>query len=518
MLSSITIKNFKAIQLPEGLTLNKLASVNYLVGKNGCGKSSVLEALHCRYLVLKWYSSEDYRINLKNRYDITKLSDLLGLFNYQYYPQYVGYDSEFSDIDLDQIFSNIQNIKPVANKAIDYGVVSREIAQKTLNNIQKKLVYIDNSAEKILRLIQKLQKLNPALNLLNIDQRQKFQLIEDFSYYNIDYIICGYSNELKLSSGEKNIKSLRDFLVKYSDGKSFGTMLVEEIDSQLHPGWHKTETQKFIYNTQLGSLLVHSQLSNAKNTQLLISTHSPFVVSSAAKTGDQKVYLIEGGTCKKQDGFEGYEVIEQSNKLLGCGFNDFHKDIVICEGKSSNSTSALDEMVYNIIFDKEKYLFVSAGGSTELDKNSKLVRKVVKSIFANKETIKFFLKDGDNKGSKQKTAESQDSKDLFEIETKFLNRYAIESYIYDPEVVRKAYPEINHEAYSKEYEKWCIDIKKILSSETNNGKKFDHAKLLRLLIDKQITPNKIAEKLARAINFLDTSTIYKELHDSIFSV
>ena len=42
MLKSIKIQNFKAIKEPA-LELNNLASVNYLVGKNGSGKSSVLE-------------------------------------------------------------------------------------------------------------------------------------------------------------------------------------------------------------------------------------------------------------------------------------------------------------------------------------------------------------------------------------------------------------------------------------------------------------------------------------------
>jgi AAA15 family ATPase/GTPase len=45
MLDSITIKNFKAIG-ENGLTLSGLTNVNYLVGKNGCGKSSILELLN----------------------------------------------------------------------------------------------------------------------------------------------------------------------------------------------------------------------------------------------------------------------------------------------------------------------------------------------------------------------------------------------------------------------------------------------------------------------------------------
>jgi AAA15 family ATPase/GTPase len=57
MLDSITIKNFKAI---TELTLSGLSNVNYLVGKNGCGKSSVLEAISRKLyntnqkLILNW--------------------------------------------------------------------------------------------------------------------------------------------------------------------------------------------------------------------------------------------------------------------------------------------------------------------------------------------------------------------------------------------------------------------------------------------------------------------------------
>jgi AAA15 family ATPase/GTPase len=41
MLDSIEIKNFKRIG-EDGLKLDKLAQVNYLVGENGSGKSIVI--------------------------------------------------------------------------------------------------------------------------------------------------------------------------------------------------------------------------------------------------------------------------------------------------------------------------------------------------------------------------------------------------------------------------------------------------------------------------------------------
>ena len=566
MLSSITIKNFKAIQSEKGLTLNKLASVNYLVGKNGCGKSSVLEMLE--YLSsLKQVQLSYYLTGfLENCYvKMTYASFLTNPTNiFRDETGMIGNQKKITDriaqiiktfeqnkIYTDYIYLNTEKFtRIIGNKDIKYSIVNIEKLEDIINgydnsfksagelfshnawhftkqfreDIEKWFKSINPPVEgfvkinlvetqlKIPEISRTNQKIRNFIHKEILLKNGNFTISEKLIYLNQTDLV--FENDVivpikSLSGGQQNLiklyLQLENQIKVFTDTGSICFILLDEPETSLHP-----EIQKILP-------ALFQKIASENKCQLFISTHSPFIISASAKKGDQKVYLIEGGTCKKQDGFEGYEVIEQSNKLLGCGFNDFHKDIVICEGKSSNSTSALDEMVYNIIFDKEKYLFVSAGGSTELDKNSKLVRKVVKSIFANKETIKFFLKDGDNKGSKQKTAESEGSKNLFEIETKFLNRYAIESYIYDPEVVHKAYPEINIEAYSKEYENWCIDVKKISSSETNIGKKFDHAKLLRLLIDKQISSNEIAEKLARVINSQDTPIIYKELHASIFS-
>jgi AAA15 family ATPase/GTPase len=86
MLDSISIKNFKRIQGDTPLVLNDLAKVNYLVGPNGGGKSSVLELI--TYFQNKGninsndtiYNDPDYlKINDVNFYNA--LGDLRSIFN-----------------------------------------------------------------------------------------------------------------------------------------------------------------------------------------------------------------------------------------------------------------------------------------------------------------------------------------------------------------------------------------------------------------------------------------------------
>jgi len=48
MLSKIEISNFKAIGTTP-LILNKLSSVNYLVGPNGSGKTKILKSIFYNY-------------------------------------------------------------------------------------------------------------------------------------------------------------------------------------------------------------------------------------------------------------------------------------------------------------------------------------------------------------------------------------------------------------------------------------------------------------------------------------
>jgi AAA15 family ATPase/GTPase len=82
MLDSISIKNFKAIKDP-GLTLTGLANVNYLVGKNGCGKSSVLEGIQILEPYLLFEKNSKFRnIDFKYYTSFSNESKTEIIFNY----------------------------------------------------------------------------------------------------------------------------------------------------------------------------------------------------------------------------------------------------------------------------------------------------------------------------------------------------------------------------------------------------------------------------------------------------
>ncbi len=85
VLESIQIRNFKAIQ-DTGLKLDKLTNVNYLVGENGSGKSSVLEAIHLLWIIGNYNrlggKAFEYVQLLENTYGYTTEQSILKIRDY----------------------------------------------------------------------------------------------------------------------------------------------------------------------------------------------------------------------------------------------------------------------------------------------------------------------------------------------------------------------------------------------------------------------------------------------------
>ena len=519
MLKSIKIQNFKAIKEPA-LELNNLASVNYLVGKNGSGKSSVLEALF--EFDLRQIFNGARRVLTPWR-EITMIQSIINSKYLNSYPVWEQTEISISDYNT----NNSGLSREINSEIISFTgnqVLNRICIFEFDSNTHVKLKPLSSCIESIFPPESKIGTLfNKLHDITNIDK-----IDANSSTYTIDpylQVPKDKSSLNELANWSSGNKSLINFITNlwesykansiYIDSKStafndqsnkfqfnhahdldYVICLIDEPENSLHPDYQKLIPE---------ILAEFTKITNNK-VQFIISTHSPFIISAAASLPDQKVYLIDDGKCTNPEGESGYGAKKQANELLGIGFEDYHHKIVICEGSPSKEFPGLDAEVYNTIFWDKEYLFVSAGGETQLGSNSELAKKVIKNIFKDSGAISFYLKDGDGKSPKAKEDESSKNQINFGSPLKFTNRYSLECYLFDPEVIKIKFPDkAGYQGIFDEWKKQCW----------NNGK-YDHGKEPRLALIEHANAEKLHLELAKLINPTDTPIVYNELYNCIF--
>jgi hypothetical protein len=409
MLDSITIQNFKAIQ-NEPLILDNLAQVNYLVGPNGCGKSSVLEGVY-KYVLqeikVKIPSFVEKLDNIDGYDNISinnKQKDITSQINdYYYRPLFIGHNSQFiaefcleqNGLDIKGVFERLLNeyFYVEWSLALEVLITSEEDKKMSQGEIQKKVL------EKI------------------IEQYAKLSDQED-----------GYAREFANNDD-------------FTPEKVPNLIFIEEPEHFLHPNWQKQivnilgcwssrvgivgsyndKNEKHLpvagFADENGSFPYGGELDIKKDQiQFFISTHSPFIVSAAGKMEEdrfeqefldykknksseyktlknnngkdelqaknywrkniykpsQKVYQIEKGTCKNPLGNWGYDMVVESAVMLGAGLEDVlgkHKSptenqsfLVYCEGGDGKGTLK-DADIFNQLAKlwPENVLFIGCG-------------------------------------------------------------------------------------------------------------------------------------------------------------
>lgn len=186
---------------------------------------------------------------------------------------------------------------------------------------------------------------------------------------------------------------------------------VNEPETHLHPSLQK----------QIPFLL-EALVEGYPKCQFFLATHSPFIISSAGSITDiqrstlsspigfiptQKVYyLVNSSIANKRGeigiddngkqygeyGYWGTKANFIAGRMLGSGLTDFiqrqqasysHDSpiLILCEGEGKDE----DARIYNKIFQnyKPSVLFVSARGTTQLNKSFELIREIQKGLSAN---------------------------------------------------------------------------------------------------------------------------------------
>ena len=533
MLNSITINNFKAIQSEKGLTLNNLASVNYLVGKNGCGKSSVLENIHLleyrdrtdQVAILFNNNKNDFKDKYFVKFEkwstlknptckipiiLTKDTSLIN-DTYTYFLTYshvgllpentISYNTSdaqrnfYNALNHEQGVSNaIRFCKTVKSKYFGFNKLEGQQMEFSLNYNYLEKENIDRDDSKSIASF--VSNFNRAFNLgITYADENRFNL-PDFSSIEIN----------KLSGGQKHWVNLYLSLSSHCSKNTDSVVCLDEPEAGFHP-----ELQR-----SLPTIL--QVLSEEYNIQFFVATHSPFIITSAidlvqedfgefkclpeneGKTAkelkslfnpSQKVYKIEGGTCKNPEGSWGENAIFESSQLLGAGLNIRMPDkpvqnqsyIVYCEDESADN--------YNEIFRNKNCLFVACGSCTD----------VVKQFTYSKEFYKYQKGQIQIVGLVDNDPENPKTTDWQNIGIKVLTRREIENYLYD-EVVIKSFDS------SFDYTKASI-INNVVDKMKSNKI------LCQKFRSKQLELSRIIREMGNEDQ--SSNNVYWQLHNLIFN-
>lgn len=185
------------------------------------------------------------------------------------------------------------------------------------------------------------------------------------------------------------------------------------------------------------------------------------------------------------------------------------KTLIYCEGRidpdKKGDEAGLDAIVYNNIFENEFHdaYFVSSGGQTQPDDHSEITILILSKALRDINIL--ILKDKDINSDKSDTSEEQREAWLRESKNRrMLKRKEIENYLFDFEVIKKAYPAVTQEQYTSV----IIDC---LNDDVKNK-----SGALKVLCAPGNKMNKSEFKIHLSKHISSEMNTYKELREVIF--
>lgn len=503
-----------------------------LVGPNGCGKSSVFDAM---LFLAKAYMGNFGENNISRDYHYHSLKQIPG-YNYE------NILIEFEQGTFNNVFNKMQeegkgksifsfrssfryngNLKVEQTKAVG-DIIENNCGASTTSDIDQRI------EEDYHRLLAKYNKyrddndvkpsearehiigeLNMALNacldlkiasLGNIDENKgTLYFIKSDSDIVFDYNV--------LSAGEKEVVDLLLDLYLRKESYTDSIYIIDEPELHLN-----TSIQR--------SLLIEINKMIPKNCQIWIATHSIGFLRAIQEELKEESQIIEFKNNKWASEKYILQPVRVSRSewqnLFATALDDLAglicpKILVYCEGraepKEDGTERGLDADVFNTIFVRKcpDVLFVSSGGNTELDQRSNIAIAIFSKVFPDLEIL--VLKDRDMASGKET---NEQTRQLY-LENnpqnhRVLNRFELENYLYDKEVLEEYCKRNSLKFNIDKYNKEVHDI-------VNDNLK-DHTGFIKSCcnIVGSINAEQFKRNLAKCVD--ETMKVYEELFGVIF--
>jgi energy-coupling factor transporter ATP-binding protein EcfA2 len=467
-IKKIELNNFKRFTHLIVEDIPESAKLIVLVGPNGSGKTSFMEAMNHYYKYSGYYNIGDYHYlskinNINNdqwRNYATKLVDIY--FYDAIFPNEIGksnikghfyfrsaYRNE-PDFHIDSMQRQVNPIETIRLESLIQNdqtvsknyqrLVSNTISalyndinnKKTVENLRDELIgKIRSAIERVFEDL-KFSSLGKPLNNGNFYFTKG--ITKNFSYRN-------------LSAGEKSAFDLILDMVVQSEYYSDAIYCIDEPETHMH-----TKLQ--------GKVLRELYLLTPGNSQLWLSTHSIGMLQEAEEIEKEDpgtvIFLDFGGKDFDTDQIIRPAKIKKAvmEKFYELAFGDFAKlmlpqVIVFCEGDSNgNKRKDFDKTIYTTIFENThpEAFFISGGSCNDIENIETKHGEIINTLLKNTKVIK--IVDRDDRSE-------QEISELTRKGIRVLKRRNLESYLLDDSLIKKLCDSVGK---TEEYNK-CLEEK-----------------------------------------------------------
>lgn len=491
-IKKVELDNFKRFTHLTVDNIPQTAKLVVLVGPNGSGKTSFMEAMNHYYKYSGYQNVGDYRYLSKTGHSV----EYEQIEWMQLAPKTVDIDFHDATFPKNRGQSNIKGhfyFRSAYRNESDFQIESMKRQSDPTQTIRlQTLIENDQTVSaNYQRLIA--NTISGVFNNEN-DSRTVESLREELTG-KIRVALERVFEDLKFSSLGEPLKNGNFYFTKGSvknfhyrnlsagEKSAFDLILDMVIQARYYPDaiYCIDEPEAHMHTKLQGKVLRELYFLVPENSQLWLSTHSIGMLQEA-----EDIEKVNPGTVVFLDfdgrDFDSDEIIRPAkinkavmDKFYELAFGDFAKlmlpkKIVFCEGDTNgNNRKDYDKTIYTMIFGNTHpdTFFISGGSCSELESIEKRLGEIMSKLLGNTEVIKIVDRD---------ERSNTEVEELLQKGIKTLSKRHLESYLLDDSIIEKL---CISKGQLRNYDQCLIKKNAALANVVSQGKPHDDIKSAR---------------------------------------